>query len=278
MNAVFVIARLTFHEAVRRRVAIAALVLGLAFILIFSIGFHFIDQEARSFSESPEAIYEQGYSFMFVAAMYVVNFLVIITAALITSDTLAGEIASGSIQTLTSKPLHRISIVLGKWLGNAILLLLYLTLLGAGTVISVYLQSGYTPPHPLQGIALIYLNGLIILSITLMLSSSFSTLATGGAIFGLYGVAFIGGWVERIGALLRNQTAVNLGIFTSLLMPSEAIWNLASNYMTEPFMQALGQSPFTSASVPSPLMVVYTFVYLIFFLALAAYRFSTRDL
>jgi len=276
MKATLVIAQLTFHEAIRRRVAFAAIGLGLAFIIVFSLGFHFIDQEARSFSNSPELIYEQGYNFMFLAAMYVVNFLVIITAALITSDTLAGEIASGSIQSLTSKPLHRATIVFGKWLGNALLLLLYLLLFATGTVLSVIIQSGYTPPHIIQGIALIYLNGLIILTITLALSSSMSTLATGGAIFGLYGVAFLGGWIERIGALIRNQTAIDLGIFTSLLMPSEAIWNLASNYMTEPFMQSLGQSPFTSASVPSPLMVVYTVLYLIIFLALAVHRFSTR--
>jgi Cu-processing system permease protein len=114
--------------------------------------------------------------------------------------------------------------------------------------------------------------------VTLAVSSTFSTLATGGTVFGLFGISFIGGWVERIGALLDNHTAVNLGIFTSLLMPSESIWNLAANRMTNPLINTLNASPFSSASVPSPLMVGYTIAYLILFLLIAIRQFSKRDL
>jgi Cu-processing system permease protein len=278
MSAILYIARLTFHEAVRRRIALAMLVFGIAFLLIFSTGFHFIHQGAQSNSSAPEKIFEQGYNFMFLAAMYVVNFLVIATAALITSDTLAGEISSGAIQSLVSKPLRRYQIVLGKWLGNAILLALYLALMGAGIIVSVQVQSGYMAPHSLLGMGLIYLNGLLILTITLAFSSTYSTLATGGAIFGLYGLSFIGGWVERIGAFVNNQTAIDLGIASSLLIPTEAIWNLASSQMTTSFLRSFGQNPFTSGSVPSPLMVIYTILYLLGFMALAIRNFAQRDL
>jgi hypothetical protein len=47
----------------------------------------------------------------------------------------------------------------------------------------------------------------------------FSTLTNGGMVFGLFSVAFIGGWIEQFGAFLSNQTAINIGIIASLLPP-----------------------------------------------------------
>ena len=42
MSAISIIARLTFREAIRRRIMLAGLVLGVAFVIIYSIGIHFI--------------------------------------------------------------------------------------------------------------------------------------------------------------------------------------------------------------------------------------------
>src|SRR5215216_4908537 len=42
MSAISIIARLTFREAIRRRIMLAGLVLGIAFVILFSIGTHFI--------------------------------------------------------------------------------------------------------------------------------------------------------------------------------------------------------------------------------------------
>ena len=44
----------------------------------------------------------------------------------VTADTLAGEISTGTIQAVVAKPVRRVEIVLGKWLGFAALLALYL--------------------------------------------------------------------------------------------------------------------------------------------------------
>ena len=39
-NPIFIIARLTFREAIRRRIVQAGLVLGVLFLIVFNIGFH----------------------------------------------------------------------------------------------------------------------------------------------------------------------------------------------------------------------------------------------
>jgi ABC-type transport system involved in multi-copper enzyme maturation permease subunit len=210
--------------------------------------------------------------------LYAATFLSVAMAALLGADTLAGEINSGTIQTIATKPIRRADVVLGKWLGFAELLGLYVLLLAGGIFLSVFIQSGYTPQNLLLGLGLIYMESILIMTITLMLSAAFPALATGGIVFGLYGLAFIGGWIEEFGAALQNDTAIKVGIITSLLNPSESLWKRAAFEMQTPLMGAFFGSPFASLSVPSPLMMAYTFLYLIVILVIAIRIFQTRDL
>ena len=199
-------------------------------------------------------------------------------AALLAADTLAGEITSGTVQTIVTKPIRRSDVIFGKWLGFAALLGLYLLLTAGGVVVSVYLQSGYLAAHLLIGLGLIYLEALLIMTIAMACSSAVSGLATGGIVFGLYGLAFIGGWIEQFGSMLHNATAVKVGIVTSLIIPSETLWRRAAFEMQSPIAGALGMSPFSAISVPSPLMIGYTVIYLLAALWIAVHNFQERDI
>jgi hypothetical protein len=95
----------------------------------------------------------------------------------------------------------------------------------------------------------------------------------------LYGLAFIGSWIEQIGSLFQSRAAVNIGIVTSLLMPVEALWRLAAGMMQPTFLGLDRLSLlFGAASLPSGWMVVYSFAFVLAVLALAMRQFSTRDL
>ncbi len=61
------------------------------------------------------------------------------------------------------------------------------------------------------------------------------------------------------------------------MMPSEALWKRAAYEMREIIVDAVGFSPFTSASIPSPLMVVYASIYTVIALVLALRSFQKRD-
>jgi ABC-type transport system involved in multi-copper enzyme maturation permease subunit len=217
-------------------------------------------------------------NFFLMAGLYAITFLSIAMAALLGADTLAGEINSGTIQTIVSKPIRRADVILGKWLGFAGLLGLYLLFMAGGVVLSMFIQSGYVADNLLNGLGLIYLETLLIMTITLMCSASFPALATGGIVFGMYGLAFIGGWIEQIGAIFQNPTAVKIGILTSLIIPSESLWRRAAFEMQTPLGGVLGMSPFAATSVPSPLMIVYAILYLVVALNLSIRIFQGRDL
>jgi hypothetical protein len=116
------------------------------------------------------------------------------------------------------------------------------------------------------------------MTFSLACSSAMPALATGGMVFGLYGLAFIGGWIEQIGAILNNQTAVQVGIATSLLFPTEAIWRRATFEMQSALGAVLQMTPFVTLSVPNLLMVFYAVLYLLIALAAAVRIFQNRDM
>jgi ABC-type transport system involved in multi-copper enzyme maturation permease subunit len=260
---------------------LVGLLLGAAFLAVFSLGFHFMLPTVIAGAPAGRAAgvgLSEFVNFIMMAGLYAVNFLSIAMGALLAADTLSGEVGSGTIQAIAVKPIRRASIVMGKWLAFAILLALYQVLLAWGVIFSVWAQAGYLPPNPVPGLALMYMEAILIMTLTMASSSRLSGLATGGVVFGLFGIAFLGGWVEQLGSFAGNATAVQVGIVSSLIIPSEALWKRAAYEMTSPLVRLIGFSPFSSSSVPSDLMVVYAGVYLILSLMVALWSFERRDL
>ena len=283
MKNIWIISHMTLREAIRRRIVLTGLVLGLVFLTAFSVGFHEVYSNIQHRTDGLSEAYtnvlnNESIGFLALAGLYAVTFLSAALGALLGADTLSGEIVSGTIQTIVSKPVRRADVVLGKWLGFAILLAFYSVLMSGGTVLSVWFQSGYVLRNFLPGLLLIYFESVLIMTISIFYSSFLSGLATGGVVFGLYGLSFIGGWVEQIGATLQNATAIQVGIVTSLIIPSEVLWRRAAFEMQSPFSAALGISPFGTTSVPSPLMIGYAVIYLVLTLMAAISIFKHRDL
>jgi ABC-type transport system involved in multi-copper enzyme maturation permease subunit len=193
-------------------------------------------------------------------------------------DAIAGEIASGTIQTTVTKPLRRWKIVIGKWLGLASMLAIFVAAMSAAMVGIVWGISGYVGPHLIEGTALMILEGLVVLSLATLGGTRLTTLANGVVVFMLYALAFISGWIEQIGALMRNATLTNIGIFVSLLVPSEALWRRAAYLMQPESIRKLGFGPFATATAPSGAMVVYASLYAVVLVLFAIRAFQRRDL
>lgn len=279
----FIIARLTFREAARRKILLAALLLGILFLIVFGVGYHLILGELeKQMKFMPSIQINEISNFLLMAAMYVVNFLTVMMTVLTSVDTLSGEISSGTIQTIIAKPIRRGQVVLGKWLGFAVMITLYILLMAGGVTALVYVRSGYLPPNPLQTLGLLMLNAFLLLSVSILGGTRLSTLANGVLVFGLFGVAFIGGWIEQIGSFLpdaaTSQAATNVGIVTSLILPSEALWKRAAHEMQSPLVNAMGFSPFAASTYPSNVMILYAVLFTAACLLLAVRLFSRRDL
>lgn len=281
MKTIFTISKLTFREAARRKILWAALLLGILDLIVYGLGFYFIEQDIQSSMGSggiSQVAMSQIHNFLLMTGLYAVNFLTIAMAVLTSVDTIAGEISSGTVQTLVTKPIRRWQVLMGKWIGFAVMMTLYQIMMAGGTMGIVYAITDYSVSNAIQGLFLLWMNALLLLSVSFFGGSFLSTLANGVLAFGLFGVAFIGGWIEQLGSFLNNQTAINIGVVSSLIIPSEALWKRASHLMQSPLVSAMGFSPFTAGSIPSPIMVWYAVLYILVMLGMAIRIFSKRDL
>ncbi len=274
MHAIPTIIRLTLHEARSRKILLAAMIFGLLFLALFTTGLFFIDRLENA--RLPQR--RMMVATILMAGLYAVNFLTIMTAVLVPADTLSGEIGSGIIQTVVSKPLRRWEVVLGKWIAFWLILLGYLGLMAGGVLLAGRVIANYVPPNITVGLALMYLEGTLLLTLSIAGGTRLSTITNGVMVFGMYGVAFIGGWMEHIGTMADNAAARYLGIAASLLVPCESLWRLAAYYMQPKLMRDLQLTAFSSASVPNGAMVLWAAVYTALSLAFALWQFRKRNL
>jgi Cu-processing system permease protein len=283
--SVLIIASLTFREAWRKKLVWVALGLGLAFLVLFATGFHFVMQEIRTNSREALAgpaalnlLVTQVSGVLLVLGLFAVNFLIVMMTALTSVGAIPAEVSSHTIQTIATKPIQRWEIVGGKWLGLGFMLVCYAIFMVGGLTLIPLLISGYLPPNFWPGLSLLIVEGLIVLSLAMFGGTMLSTQANGVLVFMLYGIAFIGSWVEQIGAAMKSETAVQVGIIASLIMPSEAMWRMVSDLMQPTLVRQLGPSPISIFSRPSNAMIGYALVYTALMLAGSLWQFSRRDL
>ncbi len=278
MQTVLIFAELTIRETQRRKVLWVALLLALGFLAIFGVGLSLIFRELARLGAGVDDM-DFGLGALFSAALYMVNFLVIVMALLISVTAVSGEIDSHTIEALVTKPVRRWEIILGKWLGFAAILAAYTLLLVGGVMLLYRWQTGFLVSNVLAGLGLMLMQGLLVLSLTMLGGTRLSTLANGVLAFMMVGIAFIGGWVEQIGSLLQSEMAVNIGIVTSLIMPTEILWRQALALLQPRVTSAtFAAGPFMVLSQPSDLMIGYAVVYTAVLLLLSLIAFSRRDL
>ena len=130
MNGILAIAQLTWIEARRRRIVLAAVLCGLAFLALFGLIVYFnADKAAGTLPSLQRRLVLQTLT---IVGLYAINFLVVALSVMLPVDTLSGEIDSGVIQTLASKPVRRSDIVLGKWLVFWLMIAGYIVLMAGG--------------------------------------------------------------------------------------------------------------------------------------------------
>ncbi|MBV8854340.1 MAG: ABC transporter permease [Sinobacteraceae bacterium] len=278
MNGVLTIAQLTWLEARRRRIVLAALLCGVAFLTVFAIAVYFISHSSRALG--PPSLLQRQIELQVVslAGLYAVNFLIVALAIMLPVDTLSGEIASGVIQTLVAKPIRRRDIVLGKWLVYWLMIGLYIVLMAGGVALSMRLVTGFAQQHMPPAIALMWLEATVLLCVTFAGGVTFSTITNGIIAFAFYVLAFIGGWIEQIGVMLGNASARYIGTAISLISPADAIWHLALHLLQPPVMSQTLVTPFSPASVPSAAMVWWSAGFAAAALGLALREFQKRAL
>ena len=272
------IAHLTLYDARRRKILSAAAICGGIFLAAYWLIAVLV---ARSLEQEPPSFVQRQITLVILAlfGLYAANFLSMLLASLLPVDALSGEIDSGVMQTLASKPLRRWEIVVGKWLGFGAVIVTYFLVLAAGVLTAARWIAGYQQLNVAIAIPLMLLELLVMHSISIAGGTRLGTVTNGIMTLGLYGASFIGGWVEQAGLLGGIQSARTVGIAVSLLSPADSMWRLAAYYLQPDIIRTLGNAgPFAGGAIPSALMVWWALGFMAAALAFAIYSFRNRQL
>jgi ABC-2 type transport system permease protein len=277
MNGIWIMAGVTMREAARRRIVWTALIAAALLLGVFAIALRLQVLEFQGRAMSPFIRYQVDAG-MVMIGLYTCDLLAVVLTILTSIDTLAGEIRSGTIQAIATKPLARWQILAGKYVGFLIMIAVYVAATFSATIAVGHAVTGVAPVHVLRGFLLIVFECLIALAVTFMLGTWFSTLTTGVLALGLQGLAFMGGWLEQVSGFSQSAQIIRLGVISSLVMPTESLWRRAAYEMQTPLAGSLRFSPFANVSIPSPTAVAYAGLFLCVVLAVALAHFRRRDL
>ena len=272
------IARMTLKEIVRRRILHVTLLLTVLFLALYGTGVHYAFKN-MSASGSPlrAMITPEFLSIGLFFGSFLISFLAIMSSV----GALSSEIENGTILAIIPRPIRRSEIILGKFFGYAVVLMTFAVIYYCTVILILQYTTGLHVPLKLGTILLYAVQPLVLLAVTLYGTTFLPTLANGIAVFMLYMLGVLGGMIEQIGFMLKNQTLLQMGIISSLIMPADSLYRkIVSSVLSAPGVNLSSYflGPFGSGSEPSSYMLIYTGLYVIAFLTLAVRTFSNRDI
>ncbi len=287
MPPFLVVARLTVQESSRRRLLLALLVLTLIVVGFSAWGFNKITTVTNSQGQTlpPEQV-ALVTSQLLIVIVFMFSGVLALSAAVVAGPLISGEVESGLLLSMLARPVRRSEIVIGKWLGLAILVGIYAAGAGSFELAAVDWATGYLPPHPVDLILYVAAEGLVLLSLGMLLSTRLSGITAGVIALVAWLIAWIAGVVGDIGTGLQNQALQNVGVVSHLLLPSDGLWRgaifamepdtlIASMKARGPFGRA---NPFAAVDPPPAEFLIWVAVWFAGMLALSVWSFRTREI
>jgi ABC-type transport system involved in multi-copper enzyme maturation permease subunit len=207
-------------------------------------------------------------------------------STLVAAPSIASDIESGIALAILPRPIRRSELLMGKWLGLAALVTFYAAASGLLELLGIWIGTNYLPPNPVAALAFVAAEGIILMTLALLLSTRLAPMTGGVIALVLFFVAWIGGIALAIGNAFDNETIKNIGIGSRLLIPTDGLWHGAIFYL-EPsdFIAAAraagraraGNPFFAEAPLPFWYLVAVG-AWFLGVLGLANWSFAKRDL
>jgi ABC-type transport system involved in multi-copper enzyme maturation permease subunit len=207
-------------------------------------------------------------------------------STLVAAPSIASDIESGIALAILPRPIRRSQLLMGKWLGLALLVTLYAAGSGLLELLGIWWATSYTPPNPFAALTFVAAEGIVLMTLALLLSTRLAPMTGGVIALVLFFVAWIGGIALAIGQTFANDTIINIGVGSRLLIPTDGLWHGAIFYL-EPsdFLaaaraagRARAGNPFFADQPPPLIYVAWVVGWLAALVGLANWSFAKRDL
>jgi ABC-type transport system involved in multi-copper enzyme maturation permease subunit len=283
LAAILIVARLTFREAARRRLLWA--LLGLTLVLVAVTGWLFA--KAAELSPIDGGAEQLILSQLLVMIAFMFSFVLTMTAAFAAAPAIGPDIESGLLLAVLARPVRRSDVLLGRWLGLAVVVVGYALAAGYLELAVTGWLTGYFPADPLAAPPYLAAQTLVLLTLALVLSTRITPVAAGSIAVVSYGLAWMGGVAGGIGDYLGNQTLRDAGAVSHLLLPSDTLWRGAMFALSPPAdilanagpeARVFTVSPFFAGSAPTLGWLLWSVIWVIGALAIGAVLFRRREL
>ena len=278
-------ARLTIWEAARRRLLIALVLLTLAIIVATSFGFSRLWTITNGGVPIGEVEVRLIASQLLVVVTFMFSFVLALSSVMVAAPSISGDVESGLVLSLLARPVRRFDVTLGKWLGLAVLVVCYAAGAGGLELLGVDLTTGYVPPHPVELVLYVAGEGLVLLTLGLLLSTRMAGMTGGIIALVVYLAAWIGGIVGGVGEALNADSLTYTGLATKLLIPTDVLWRGAV-YAMEPASvaaaakaagPAAAANPFWASDPPPPALLAWALFWVLALFTLAWWSFRSRE-
>ncbi len=281
LGRIWLVAQMTFREAVRKRMVWAVVLLTAVFVAFFGWGVVRFQEtwDARTARVGRIPLsYTQAVDLNVAFGVFIIFFLAAVMGIFASIGTIAGEIDGGTFQAILPKPIRRWEVVLGKWAGFALMIALYVIVTTSAVGGIVYAITRHLPPNIVQSTLVNIVAAWWLLSLTVLGSTIFATMANGIVVYMLYAFGLACTILESIGTLLGIEGMQTAGLVGSIILPSQRIYNYA-NYLIQPSTNiTFGGGGGIGGSPPSGVIVPFALGYLAVLLALACFNFRKKDL
>jgi ABC-2 type transport system permease protein len=274
-----------FREAVRRKVFAVVVLLTAIFLVLFWLATHYVFTRLSTVTPPPDVNVDTrafAGAFLLGLAMFATLFLGVVLAVFLTLGVVSGDAERGLLQPLVVRPVGRTTLLLSRFLGAAVVCVVYVLAVYGIAVAIIDLTGNWLPPSTL-GPGLELAGGVVIvIALSILGSVVLSSTANGIAVFMLFGAGLTAGLLGTIGHALSSPTIEHASKIAAWALPFEALYQdglrlISSNASgLTGFLLQLG--PFGGAYVHGWGVRVWAVGYLFAALALALVLFSRRDL
>jgi ABC-type transport system involved in multi-copper enzyme maturation permease subunit len=285
--SILVIARLTIQETSRRRLILALIILTLIVVGFSAWGFNKITTVTNSAGNTlPPQQVALITSQLLIVVTFMYSGVLALSAAVVAGPLISSEVESGLLLSMLARPIRRSEVVIGKWLGLAVLIAIYAAGSAALELAAVDWATGYLPPHPIQLVLYVGAEGLVLLSLGLLLSTRLSGITGGVIALVAWLMGWIAGVVGDVGTGLQNKAVENVGVISHLLLPTDGLWRGAI-YALEPdaflaTLRAAGTvaraNPFAQVDPPPLSYLTWVVIWFGIVLMLSIWSFRTREI
>ena len=281
LGGVSIIARLTLREAFRRR--LLWVLVGLTALIVVLTWWGFGRIAESSPITGPVQIL--GISQVTVMLAFMFSFVLAMTAVFAGSPAIGADIESGLLLAVLARPVRRSDVLLGRWLGLAVVLVGYALVAGYLELAAVVAATGYVPAEPLVGPVYLAGESLVLLTLAIVISTRVASVAGGAIAVVAYGLAWMAGVLGGVGEAFDNTILRNVGVVARLILPSDVLWRGSAGALspTDSVLTAGGVnanlyrfSPF-SGTAPSLPWLAWCVIWILGALALGIVLFRNRE-